>query len=403
MVVLLLGVGFGLYANGMNLNGNGSKAVGMGGAFIGLADDYSAVFWNPAGLTQMTKPSVSVFLSDVIPSGSYTNETAGIHAKTQTSHYLAPSAGFFTPLSPSIVVGLYAYVPSGCGAKWNGDDLAVLASGQSFQWESKVGIITVSPVIAFKVSELLSLGASINIDYGLIKLKKPTMLGQYEENLNGWALGGTIGLLLKPSEKYSIGLTYRSPISASISGTATMPGAALLHLPTTSDAKRKAKFPTWLGGGIAFKPSAMLTFTADVQYTHWKALQAFPIEYDDAYWQNLFAQGGELRLQWKNTVQLRFGMEYRFSDSFALRGGYYYDPNPSPNATESILLPQITYNFFTMGVGYRCRRFTVDASVEFGLGKNRTIEAPEVISGVGMPGTHHMNILVPNIGITYLF
>jgi len=36
--------------------GIGAKAGGMGGAFVGLADDPSALFWNPAGLTQLGSP-----------------------------------------------------------------------------------------------------------------------------------------------------------------------------------------------------------------------------------------------------------------------------------------------------------------------------------------------------------
>ena len=30
--------------------GVGSRAMGMGGAYVGIADDYSALYWNPAGL-----------------------------------------------------------------------------------------------------------------------------------------------------------------------------------------------------------------------------------------------------------------------------------------------------------------------------------------------------------------
>ncbi len=36
-------------ANGVYVPGVGTRASAMGGAFIGLADDYSAVHWNPAG------------------------------------------------------------------------------------------------------------------------------------------------------------------------------------------------------------------------------------------------------------------------------------------------------------------------------------------------------------------
>ena len=35
--------------------GVGSRAQSMGGAYIGVADDYSASFWNPAGLAQMRR------------------------------------------------------------------------------------------------------------------------------------------------------------------------------------------------------------------------------------------------------------------------------------------------------------------------------------------------------------
>jgi len=52
---------FSLFSNGLNLNSVGSKSSAMGTAFIGLADDFSAVFFNPAGLTQMKNTSLTVF------------------------------------------------------------------------------------------------------------------------------------------------------------------------------------------------------------------------------------------------------------------------------------------------------------------------------------------------------
>jgi hypothetical protein len=41
--------------------GTGARAIGMGGAFVAVADDASASFWNPAGLTQLK--SNQIFLS----------------------------------------------------------------------------------------------------------------------------------------------------------------------------------------------------------------------------------------------------------------------------------------------------------------------------------------------------
>ncbi|MFA6470387.1 MAG: hypothetical protein WCW35_15945, partial [Bacteroidota bacterium] len=46
-------------------NGVGSRALGMGNAYIGVSDDYSATFWNPAGLAQMRRLEVMGGISNV--------------------------------------------------------------------------------------------------------------------------------------------------------------------------------------------------------------------------------------------------------------------------------------------------------------------------------------------------
>ena len=39
--------------------GVGERAVGMGGAFSSIADNATAIYWNPAGLSQLTKRELS--------------------------------------------------------------------------------------------------------------------------------------------------------------------------------------------------------------------------------------------------------------------------------------------------------------------------------------------------------
>lgn len=45
--------------------GIGARAIGMGGAFVAIANDASAIFWNPSGLTQVTDNQL--FLSVDLP------------------------------------------------------------------------------------------------------------------------------------------------------------------------------------------------------------------------------------------------------------------------------------------------------------------------------------------------
>jgi len=46
-----------------NLTGAGARAAGFGGAFIGVADDATAISWNPAGLTQLIDPEASAVMN----------------------------------------------------------------------------------------------------------------------------------------------------------------------------------------------------------------------------------------------------------------------------------------------------------------------------------------------------
>ena len=402
-----------LQANGLNLNGQGSKAIAMGGAFIGQADDFSAVFWNPAGLTQMKKTSFSLFGTDLIPSVTYKFATYGVDAKSASKMYPSGSAGFFKPLSDKLVVGILAYVPAGSGAKWDGEQLKILTYNKALQWESLIAVVTVSPAIAYKITDTLSLGATLNINYGMLKLKKPALFSayklaaQYDENSTAVGFGATIGLLFKPTDKLGIGLTLRAPTKIKFKGDAHNGLAPiLLKASDTSDIEREATWPMWIGAGISFKPVEKLTLNADLQYTNWKKVQKIEATYSDTAWQASFAKAAAIDLRWKDAIQCRFGLEYKLSDQFALRGGYYYDPVVGPDETLTILLPQYTYNVVTFGLGYNTEKISLDLCVEHLMGKDRTINPatfPSPLTDPGMPGIHGMQIWVPNISLTYRF
>lgn len=425
-------------ANGLNLNSLGTRALSMGGAFVGLADDFSAVYWNPAGIARFKKQYFGFYGTDVIPAGTYLMQApsaAGlvtvVDAKTQTKHYLSGMAAYYYPFSDSLTAGLAVYIPSGLGSSWDGEDFVALQnytlgiqppqSSAANLWESRVGLVTFSPALGIELNEMISLGAALNINYGMFSLKRwagradipvpPNVidLGQYEDNQKGWGFGATLGILVRPNETLSLGAAVRTASKVHFAGETTISNVPLLGYKESSDSERDITWPWWAAAGVAFRPMTDLILTADVQWTNWSQVDEIETEYKDISWSLFMTASGNTitPLKWKDAFQLRFGAEYMLYQNVGLRAGYYYDPSPAPEKTLNILLPSYNFHGLTIGIGYDLGGLVVDFGLEYLLGKERDVNFakwlydPEFESA--MPGVYDMKILVPNISISYKF
>ncbi len=388
--------------NGLSLNSIGPRAFGMGGAFVGLASDYSAIYWNPAGLALLKGNYVTVFATDVIPVSTYTYDPAHIDAESEANHYISPNfMGYmsFNP-DPKLTIGLGVYIPAGIGTEWNGDDLTAFSGGTSVEWMTKIGVINFSPVIAYSFNENFSIGAAFNLYYGMFDLKRPGGGGaQYSEESDGIGYGATFGALYKINKMFSIGASFRTKSTVEMSGTAKNPALAPAGAPE-SEFDRDVSWPMWVAGGIAFTPFDKLTFTLDAQYSQWSESEDVLVtEFKNDTWKTVVGENGNFILHWEDATQIRFGAEYTLTENLALRAGYYNDPAPAPDETYNILFPSVTYNAVTIGAGYKVSNFTIDAGLEYLIGTERVITASED----NMPGTHNTNITAFTIGLGYAF
>lgn len=416
-------------ANGLNLNSLGSKATAMGGAFVGLADDFSALFWNPAGIAQFKAKYFGFNGTDVIPSGKYRMDiihpVAGkvnmVEAKMESKHYLVGMAGYYHPISDNLVAGFGVYVPSGLGASWDGADFSNISAGKTYEWNSKIGLVSIAPALAYKISDMFYIGGSLNINYGMFNLKMHAGeapisapphkldLGQYEESMTGWGYGVTLGVMVKPNEMFSLGAALRTSSRVKFKGEADISNMHLLKFNNKSDTERTVEWPMWLAAGVAFKPMEKLVLTADLQWTQWSRIKEMETDYKDPFWKLMMAQAGDdIRpMHWQSALQVRLGAEYKLSETLALRGGFYRDPSPAPNKTMNVLLPNYDFNAFALGVGYALDGLQIDFGLEYLKGAERNVEYVKTITDKewahAMPGIYNMTIIAPTISVGYKF
>jgi len=438
-----------LLGNGLNLNSLGTRALSMGGAFTGLADDFSAIYWNPAGMGFFRQKHFGFYGSAFIPDGSYRLSLSGppmeipiADAKTESRLYPGGMLAYYHPVGKNLVAGIGVYTPSASGVKWHGADLSGISNwNPDIDWQSQVGVVTIAPGIAFTIKDILSIGAALNINYGMFDaagyagVVNPVQnmvidLGQYEESMDGWGYGATFGVLARPNKILSLGATFRTASRINFSGE-----ASISNLPTlgfimgghdsvgTTDLEREVIWPMWLSAGIAISPIENLTVTADIQFTQWSRTKVIPYgtgdidvgfgayiltDYKDTFWKLMIHP---LRpMFWEDTLQLRFGAEYRHK-SLAVRGGYSRNPSPTPDRTLNILLPSFDFDVLTCGIGYSRKNLQFDVGLEYWNGNERNIPLEKTLGdpfpdpdwAYAMPGEHRMSVVIPNISLSFRF
>jgi long-chain fatty acid transport protein len=408
--------------NGLNLNGLGTRAQSMGGAYVSLANDFSAVFWNPAGAAGFRKEMFGFYATDLIPRATYRYESPIpevplIDAKTDTSHYLGFLGAYYRPIGSKVIVGFGFGTPSSQGIVWDGSDFAGGTNDTAYDLSRKTTVFSFSPLVAVRLNEWLSVGAALNINLGTFGLKKwggtlplggegeHVDIGQYEESMTGWGFGATFGVLANPIEKLGIGIAVRTPSTISYNGTARLSYYSLYGLPDSSDLKRKITWPLWIAGGVSFRPVERLLLSADVQWTQWSKLAWIRTDYLEPAWPvyyyiDFHADSGNYPLYQKDVTQIRFGAEYLLNATTALRAGYYNDPKPGSPLWD-LLFPGISSNAVSIGVGKSIGDLQLDFGLEYLTGK-RTQGYDWFLDAV-LPETYKMNQVIPSVSVQYKF
>ncbi|MBI5664009.1 MAG: outer membrane protein transport protein [Nitrospirae bacterium] len=156
--------------------GSGARATGMGGAFIGVADDATAASWNPAGLVQLEKPEVSAVYAHFQRIQKYDSslhpEIAGEDSVDTDSLNYASAAYPFVLFNRNMIVSLNYQRLYELDKTIKGkvlipieDSDPDLETDASLKYERTVDghLYAIAPAMAIQVAPGLYLGATLNI------------------------------------------------------------------------------------------------------------------------------------------------------------------------------------------------------------------------------------------------
>jgi len=391
--------------------GSGARAMGMGGAFISVADDATAASWNPGGLLQLTRPEVSIVGS--LFSGRIDHHTSGVDGdiddiSPQVFHlnYLSAVAPFLL-FRRNMVFSLnyqllYEFSLENLSA-WSELNPSLSIDITHRDHKKQRGFLsTISPALALQVTPSLFIGCTFNIwDHDLtgtgwenitIQDAEGTDLGIerrshseiYERfDLSGYNLHlGFLYLsdyvtLWGKKRRFRIGGVVKTPFDADIRHKKQeiiyeeYPGdpASNNYTEDVTCGDLTLRMPLSYGMGMSIDWTDAFSCAIDVYRTHW---ERFVIVYPNGVERSPINRDFMDEADVTPTTQVRIGSEYLFQNPtriIPIRIGAFYDPDPSRERPDDIY--GVTVG---SGVSYR-ERFSFDFAYQLRFGEKREAES----------------------------
>jgi len=384
-----------LWAGGWNNMLIGCRAIAIGGAFAGIADDASAIYYNPAGLAfQNQSMSVSVNGFNVWPTYTYSDSFGrNIINKSSTT---IPQVFMAFKAGERLTLGFGAYVPyAGGGVEWDNRDLGLYI-------KSSLGILSLTPTLAYALNEKVSIGLNLNVYRSFLEDSRTIEnLGNVTTEEDGTALALGLGLMLKPSERLSVGVGIRGPATMKLTGKTTVPVAipGLGTFDADLSSETKFKLPWDFELGFAYRISSNFLISTSAQYTLWSTLDTLEKTLKNI--PELGDQVTEEPMNFKNILLWRVGMEYWINDILALRAGIGIDRWATPEETLDFV--NIDVDKFTLlgGIGYRSGKVQIDAVYAYARGRERE----KLGTFFGTPAMERFNLdtVIIGLGISYTY
>ena len=399
------------YATGFRLPEQDSKAMGMASAFVGQADNPSAVWYNPAGMIQLDGTRMSGGVVGIYPVLTHDNNTVNPGTTDVSERDIHMPFHLYAThrLNDRIAFGVGLNNPFGLTTDW-----APTSSTKYVATFTKVVTTEVNPNIAYKLNDNLSAAFGIAYVHLRATLEKtirfvipppPALVDLGDHNFrlsgdgDGWGFNAAVKY--KVSDAVSTGLSYRSRVKVDLDGTADLTGGPAA---TSAAGSTSITLPDLVQLGVSWKASEKLTVNADLDYTLWSTYDRIVVTSSNP----LFNATEEK--QWHDVWCLRIGGEYKLSDEWKLRAGYLYDKNPVPESHFETRTPDSDRQGLSIGTGYTKGKMTIDLAYMYLLFNNRTIsdsqaddDANPLTPANPLNGTYKSQAQLAGVTIGYKF
>ncbi len=324
------GAGFALYEGS-------ARANAMGGAMVGKADDPSAVWYNPAGITQLHGTQFMTGMTAIIPKTKVETTNDPLSGRDQTTPteanvWLPPHIYVTHELSDQFYLGVGLFGMFGLGTEFDPN-----WPGRFNSYKAVIQTLTLNPNIAWKINDQWSVAVGFDVMWFDLELRNKINLGQLgevDQRLTGdsFGYGGNVAVHYRPCQWAALGVSYRSRMDQDVEGRAKFD-----RIIDDTDAEGSITLPDEVYMGLAIYPMPKLSLEVGAIWTNWATFDKLVIDYKDPLLGVI--SRAEREKDWDDAWRIFFGAEYKYNDMLDLRFGYVYDMSPIPDAHVDYLVP----------------------------------------------------------------
>ncbi|MBR6412460.1 MAG: transporter [Alphaproteobacteria bacterium] len=381
----VLAMAFSAHAGGYQLNDY--SVTGLGRSYAGqgiMGDDYSAIAYNPAGMTLMKKSGLQQALSMINLKADMKGIGRNEGRSAKMDFWQPIPAGFAQyNATEKLKLGVGIYAPFGLKTEyksnWFGSGSAIL---------SKLDIVDFNLSAAYKITQHWSVGASaiMRYIYGRMTQSVPGMLpnpyyglvpgqGPYADwgggnvnfNVHGWTQTGTLGVMYEVDENTRFGLSYRLRSAQRAKGLLKASGNTNPALNGVYTVRANPDLPETFTFS-AYHRYKDLGFSGTARWTHWtSSFPEFIIRSDYP----LFVDGRKVTYyRYANTWTLTGGVDYYYDPNWTFRVGGGWDESPTHKPERRTLrIPDNDRWWMSLGATYTKNNWQIDAAYAHMIGK----------------------------------
>ena len=347
----------------------GTALAGAGQA--ARAQDASTIVTNPAGMTRLPDHMFTGGLQAMDGDVSYTLEDeTGRKSPGDIMRFFPNASAFYAQkVNDDLYAGIGLYGNYGLGidfGNWSGDRLIK---------KSTMVAMTLSPSLAYKLSDRVSVGGSVNVNYGFLSLTRNVDGNDEKEKDHDWAMSYRLGLLMELTDQTRAGIawTSKTEYDFDIDGKARFPNLPNVEYDLPISAQVRA--PQQIMLSLVHDINKQWSVMGDLGWQDWSQFGAPQI--------TVVGQEVDKSSRLKDSWHTALGVQFRPTEQWRLNAGVAFDSTVYNSQSDvALTLPTGDEWRFATGAQYQITpQSNIGAAVSYLHMQSSHVQSPSIYQG----------------------